>query len=70
MAVDPEKLEWLLKVKRTKRTEPMRFEDPEKLMTDIEMLKVVLYLVYWTRRRRRRRRRRATVTDNYSSAPL
>jgi hypothetical protein len=42
----PDKLERLLKSKRRqKEEEAMYFEDTERLVTEIEMLKVVLYLV-------------------------
>jgi precorrin-6x reductase len=42
---DPDKLERLLKTKRRQKEEAMRFEDTERLVTEIEMLKVVLFLV-------------------------
>jgi hypothetical protein len=43
---EPDKLERLLKSKRRqKKEEAMYFEDTERLVTEIEMLKVVLYLV-------------------------
>jgi hypothetical protein len=42
---DPDKLERLLKSKRRQKEEAMYFEDTERLVTEIEMLKVVLYLV-------------------------
>ena len=43
---DPDMLERLLKVKkRQKEEEAMYFADTERLVTEIEMLKVVLYLV-------------------------
>ena len=43
---DPDKLERLLKVKRRqKEEEAMHIEDTQRLVTEIEMLKVVLYLV-------------------------
>jgi hypothetical protein len=42
---DPDKLERLLKSKRRqKEEEAMYFEDTERIVTEIEMLKVVLYL--------------------------
>jgi hypothetical protein len=42
----PDRLERLLKSKRRqKEEEAMYFEDTERLVTEIEMLKVVLYLV-------------------------
>ena len=40
-----EKLERLLKVKRRQKDEFMYIEDTQRLVTKIEMLKVVLYLV-------------------------
>src|SRR5918996_3460999 len=42
---DPNKLERLLKSKRRQKEEAMYFEDTERLVMEIEMLKVVLYLV-------------------------
>ena len=42
---DPEKLKRLLKTKRRQNEEAMEREDTERLVTEIEMLKVVLYLV-------------------------
>jgi hypothetical protein len=42
---DPAKLERLLQVKKRQKEEAMYFEDTERLVTEIEMLKVVLYLV-------------------------
>jgi hypothetical protein len=49
---DPDKLERLLKSKRRqKEEEAMYFEDTERLVTEIEMLKVVLFLVCRNRSR-------------------
>jgi hypothetical protein len=42
---DAEKLERLLKAKRRQKEEAMLMEDTQRLVTEIEMLKVVLYLV-------------------------
>jgi hypothetical protein len=42
---DPDKLERLLKSKRRQKEEAMELEVTERLVTEIEMLKVVLYLV-------------------------
>ena len=42
---DVNKLERLLKVKRRQKEEAMHVEDTQRLVTEIEMLKVVLYLV-------------------------
>jgi hypothetical protein len=42
---DAEKLERFLKAKQRQKEEAMHFEDTERLVTEIEMLKVVLYLV-------------------------
>ena len=42
---DAEKLERLLKTKRRQKEEAMLMEDTQRLVTEIEMLKVVLYLV-------------------------
>jgi hypothetical protein len=50
---DPDKLERLLKSKRRqkKEEEAMYFEDTERLVTEIEMLNVVLFLVCRNRSR-------------------
>ena len=40
-----EQLERLLKVKQRQKEEAIYFEDTERLVTEIEMLKVVSYLV-------------------------
>jgi hypothetical protein len=48
---DPDKLERLLKVKRRQKEEAMHIEDTQRLVTEIEMLKVVLYLVRRNRER-------------------
>ncbi len=51
---DLDKLDRLLQVKqRQKEEEVMYFEDRERLVTEIEMLKVVLYLVSRDKRRKR-----------------
>ena len=42
---DAGKLEWLLKTKRRQKEEATELEDAESLVTEIEMLKVVLFLV-------------------------
>ena len=42
---DPDKLESLLKLKRRQREKTMERKDTERLVTEIEMLKVVLFLV-------------------------
>jgi hypothetical protein len=42
---DPEKLKRLLKIKQKQKEEAMHIEDTERLVTEIEMLKVVLYLI-------------------------
>ncbi len=42
---DPEKLERLLRIKQRQKEEAMHIEDTQRLVTEIEMLKVVLYLV-------------------------
>jgi hypothetical protein len=41
----PDELERLLKIKRRQKKEAMHIEDTERLVTEIEMLKVVLYLI-------------------------
>jgi hypothetical protein len=38
-------LEWLLKKKERAKDEAMHIEDTQRLVSEIEMLKVVLYLV-------------------------
>jgi hypothetical protein len=48
---DPDKLERLLKIKRRQKEESVRIEETQKLVTEIEMLKVVLYLVCRNRRK-------------------
>ena len=48
---DPDKLERLLKIKRRQKEESVRIEDTQKLVTEIEMLKVVLYLMCRNRRK-------------------
>src|SRR5687768_17954329 len=69
---DAEKLDRLLKAKQRQKEEAMHIEDTQRLVTEIEMLKVVSYLVSTEERRnsnkkddnsslkykRRRRRRR------------
>jgi hypothetical protein len=42
---DADKLEWLLKKKERAKKETMHMEDTQRLVTEIEMLKVVFYLV-------------------------
>ncbi len=42
---DADKLRRLLKVKQRQKEEAMHIEDTQRLVTEIEMLKVVLYLV-------------------------
>ena len=42
---DAEKLEKLLKAKQRQKKEAMHIEDTQRLVTEIEMLKVILYLV-------------------------
>jgi hypothetical protein len=42
---DEEKLERLLKLKRRQKDEAMHIEDTQRLVTEIEMLRVVLLLV-------------------------
>jgi hypothetical protein len=43
--IDADKLERLLKAKRRQKEEAMHVEDTQRLVTEIEMLKVILYLV-------------------------
>jgi hypothetical protein len=58
---DPDKLERLLKVKqRQKEEKAMHIKDTQRLVTEIEMLKVVLYLVC---RNREKDKVRAQLTD-------
>jgi hypothetical protein len=42
---DPDKLERLLKVKQRQKEEAMHIEYTQRVVTEIEMLRVVLYLV-------------------------
>jgi hypothetical protein len=42
---DPDKLRQLLKVKQRQKEEADHIEDTQRLVTEIEMLKVVLHLV-------------------------
>jgi hypothetical protein len=49
---DPEKLKRLLKIKQKQKEEAMHIEDTERLVTEIEMLKVVSYLVSRDKRTR------------------
>jgi hypothetical protein len=42
---DADKLRRLLEIKQRQKDEAMHIEDTQKLVTEIEMLKVVLYLV-------------------------
>ena len=59
---DPDKLERLLKSKRRqKEEEAMHIEDTERLVTEIEKLKVVLFLV----RRNRRKQGAPTIFDEF-----
>jgi hypothetical protein len=46
---DADKLERLLKVKERQKEETMHMEDTQKLVTEIEMLRIVLYLVNMNR---------------------
>ena len=48
---DAEKLERVLKAKRRQKEEAMHIEDTQRLVTEIEMLKVVLYFVMRSSRR-------------------
>jgi hypothetical protein len=48
---DPDKLERLFEKKRRQKEQAMHIEDTERLVTEIEMLKVVLFLVCRNRRR-------------------
>ena len=43
---DPEKLKRLLKIMQKQKEEAMHIEDTERLITEIEMLKVVLYCIW------------------------
>ena len=49
---DADKLRPHLKEKQRQKEEAMHVEDTERLVTEIEMLKVVLYLVMRSNRRR------------------
>jgi hypothetical protein len=48
---DAEKLERLLRLKERQKEEAMHMDDTQRLVTEIEMLKVVLYLVCRNNRR-------------------
>jgi hypothetical protein len=48
---DADKLRRLLQVKASQKEEAMHVEDTQRLVTEIEMLKVVLFLVYRNRRK-------------------
>ena len=43
---DPEKLKRLLKIMQKQKEGAMHIEDTERLVTEIEMLKVVLYCIW------------------------
>jgi hypothetical protein len=43
---DREKLKRLLKIMQKQKEEAMHIEDTERLITEIEMLKVVLYCIW------------------------
>jgi hypothetical protein len=49
---DPDKLSRLLQIKQRQKEEAMYIEDTQRLVTEIEMLKVVFYLVSRERRRK------------------
>src|SRR5919106_1891262 len=51
---EADKLRRLLKVKQRQKEEAMHIEDTQRLVTEIEMLKVVLYLVCRKQQRRRK----------------
>ena len=57
---DADKLRQLLKVKRRQKEEAMHIEDTERWVTELEMLKVVLYLV--ARRSKKGKQARSTTT--------
>ena len=44
--IDPEKLKRLLKIMQKQKEEAMHIEDTERLVTEIEMLNVVLYCIW------------------------
>ncbi len=46
-----DKVRQLLKIKQKQKEEAMHIEDTQRLVTEIEMLKIVLYLVARDRRR-------------------
>ena len=49
---DADKLRWRLQVKQRQKEEAMQIEDTQRLITEIEMLRVVLHLVTRSKRRR------------------
>jgi hypothetical protein len=61
---DADKLERLLKMKERQKEEAMYMEDTQRLITEIEMLKVVLYLVCRNNDDMRAQRQQATTTNN------
>jgi hypothetical protein len=61
---DPDKLERLLEKKRRQKKEAMHIEDTERLVTEIEMLKVVLFLVCRNRGKEEEREQKSSTTAN------
>src|ERR687893_3221641 len=61
---DPDKLERLLKVKQRQKEEAMHIEDTQRLVTEIEMLKVVLYLVCRNRGKEEEKEQKSSTTAN------
>jgi hypothetical protein len=53
---DADKLERLLKIKERQKDEAMHMEDTQRLVTEIEMLKVVLYIVAIKKRKKRNKK--------------
>ena len=60
---DPDKLERLLEKKRRQKEEAKHIEDTERLVTEIEMLKVVLFLV--CRNRGKEEEEKETVGEGF-----
>jgi hypothetical protein len=61
---DPDKLERLLEKKRRQKKEAMHIEDTERLVTEIEMLKVVLFLVCRNRGKEEEKEQKSSTTAN------
>jgi hypothetical protein len=61
---DPDKLERLLEKKRRQKEEAKHIEHTERLVTEIEMLKVVLFLVCRNRGKEEEKEQKSSTTAN------